>query len=248
MAWQSPLTERAEASGDPGIVETLARVDPSTIHRLVGWSWGRGRFARNQSNRLPHDLVIVDEMSMVSLPLASRLLSAVRDDATVVLVGDPFQLESIEAGTVLADIVGEPGAASESPMAERVVVLDRMYRFAEDDAIGEFADAVRQGDTDTAVRLLAGGGDRLSWVTDRTDRRFDELWSTVVTQRSRLVELARDGSAVARHSRRWARWRWCAPGDGVRPGWASGAGTRRAPSTSVSPVCVGARSGTRASR
>jgi exodeoxyribonuclease V alpha subunit len=190
------LSERARASGDPGIVETLARVDASTIHRLLGWSWGRGRFARNESNRLPHDLVIVDEMSMVSLPLASRLLSAVRDDATVVLVGDPFQLESIEAGTVLADIVGEPGAGSESPMAERVVVLDRAYRFAEDEAIGEFADAVRQGDTGTAIGLLAGDGDRLRWVTDRNAPGFDELWSAVVSQRSRLVDLAQDGSAV----------------------------------------------------
>ncbi|MFP3882953.1 MAG: exodeoxyribonuclease V subunit alpha [Actinomycetota bacterium] len=189
------LTERARASGDPGIVETLARVDPSTIHRLLGWSWGRGRFARNETNRLPHDLVIVDEMSMVALPLASRLLSAVRDEATVVLVGDPFQLESIEAGTVLADIVG-PGVESESPMFERVVVLDRTYRFAEDDAIGEFADAVRQGDTDTAVGLLAEGGDHLGWVSDRNDPRFDELWTEVVSQRSRLVELARGGSAV----------------------------------------------------
>ena len=52
-------------------------------------------------------------MSMVSLPLAARLLSAVRDDATVVLVGDPYQLESIEAGTVLADIVG-PAASDDS--------------------------------------------------------------------------------------------------------------------------------------
>jgi exodeoxyribonuclease V alpha subunit len=189
------LTERAVASGDPGIVETLARVGPSTIHRLLGRSWGRGRFTRNESNRLPHDLVIVDEMSMVSLPLAARLLSAVRDDATVVLAGDPFQLESIEAGTVLADIVG-PGVGSESPMSERVVVLDRMYRFAEKDAIGEFADAVRLGDTETAVGLLEGGGDRLCWVTDRNHSRFDELWAVVVSQRSRLVELANGGSAV----------------------------------------------------
>ena len=99
---------------DEAIATRLATVVPSTIHRLLGWTWDRARFAHNERNRLPHDLVIVDEMSMVSLPMAAKLLAAVRDDATVVLVGDPDQLESIEAGTVLADIVSA-GQQTEYP-------------------------------------------------------------------------------------------------------------------------------------
>ena len=191
------VAERAAASGDERIAETLTRVHPSTIHRLLGWSWGRGRFARNATNRLPHDLVVVDEMSMVSLPLAARLLGAVRDDAAVILVGDPFQLESIEAGTVLADIVGPAAdAAPTEPMSERLVVLDRVYRFHEDDPIGEFADTVRRGDPDSAVELLGAGEDRLRWVADRADPGFGELWEEVVTQRSRLVTLARRGDTA----------------------------------------------------
>ena len=57
------------------------------------------------SNRLPYDVVVVDETSMVSLTMMARLLEAVRPDARLVLVGDPDQLASVEAGAVLADLV-----------------------------------------------------------------------------------------------------------------------------------------------
>ena len=62
--------------------------------------------ATTARNRLPHDVVIVDETSMVSLSLMARLVEAVRPDARLVLVGDPGQLASIEAGAVLGDVVG----------------------------------------------------------------------------------------------------------------------------------------------
>jgi len=58
------------------------------------------------SQPVAHDLVVVDETSMVSLPLMARLLDAVRPDSTLVLVGDPYQLASVEAGAVLGEIVG----------------------------------------------------------------------------------------------------------------------------------------------
>ncbi|MDE3133798.1 MAG: AAA family ATPase, partial [Acidobacteriota bacterium] len=80
-------------------------VRASTIHRLLGWLPG-GRFRHDAGNRLPHDLVIVDETSMVPLSLMVRLVDAVRDDAQLVLVGDPDQLAAIEVGAVLRDIVG----------------------------------------------------------------------------------------------------------------------------------------------
>jgi hypothetical protein len=54
--------------------------------------FGRNRFRHDAANRLPHDLVIVDEMSMVSLPMAARVLAATRPTARLVLVGDPDQL------------------------------------------------------------------------------------------------------------------------------------------------------------
>ena len=77
----------------------------STIHRLLGWSPGnRGRFAHHSQNQLPYDIVIIDEVSMVSLPLMARLLEALSATTKLVLVGDPQQLKSVEAGAVLPDI------------------------------------------------------------------------------------------------------------------------------------------------
>jgi exodeoxyribonuclease V alpha subunit len=90
---------------------------------------------------------VVDEMSMVSLTLMARLLDAVRVDARLVLVGDPDQLSSVEAGAVLADISG--------PAQTSVVRLTHNWRF--DGEIADLADAVRTGDADRAVALLGRG-------------------------------------------------------------------------------------------
>ncbi len=196
------MTEAATViGGDAG--ECLLGVEGTTIHRLLGYHPARGRFLHDRDNRLPHDLVIVDEMSMVSLPLAARLLSAVRDDATVVLVGDPYQLESIEAGTVLADIVGPAGsddrekvASAGPPIAEHVVVLDRVHRYAEGGEIAAFADAVRTGDADEAIRLLSTGSDGLAWIRGDTGKDFDALVERITEHRIDLVDLARDPGSI----------------------------------------------------
>ena len=86
----------------------------SARRRCTGCSAGgpgsHSRFRHHRGNRLPHDVVIVDETSMVSLSLMARLVEAVRPEARLVLVGDPGQLTSIEAGAVLGDIVGAGGA------------------------------------------------------------------------------------------------------------------------------------------
>jgi exodeoxyribonuclease V alpha subunit len=84
----------------------LESLDASTVDRLLGRRPGSARFRYNRYNRLPHDVVVVDETSMMSLPLMASLLDAVRSDARLVLLGDPEQLASVEAGAVLADIVG----------------------------------------------------------------------------------------------------------------------------------------------
>jgi exodeoxyribonuclease V alpha subunit len=186
------LGEALDAMGgslaDQRTTAALSRVAPSTIHRLLGWRRGRGVFLHDETNPLPHHIVVVDEMSMVSLPLAAKLLAAVRPEAAVVLVGDPFQLESIEAGTVLGDIVGQPAALPvRPPIAERVVVLERMRRFEKGGVIARFAEAVRRGDPDGSVEMLTAGHDELRWVEHRSDPAFAELWGTVVEHRASLV-------------------------------------------------------------
>ena len=97
---------------DDALRAWLLSLDASTVHRLLGRRAGtETRFRHDRHNQLPFEVVVVDETSMMSLPLMARLLDAVRPDARLVLIGDQEQLASVEAGAVLGDIVGP--AASE---------------------------------------------------------------------------------------------------------------------------------------
>ncbi len=178
---------------DPSLADTLAATEPTTIHRLLGPRRGT-HFAHDRSDPLPHDMVVVDETSMVSLPLMAKLLDAVRPEATLVLVGDPFQLTSIEAGTVMADLVGPVGgdrtARDDAPLAGRVTELRRQRRFAEGSAIAVVADAIRAGDPDRAIGCLAGGHDDVHWVALSSGAGMDEVGRE-------LVDASVDAAAAA---------------------------------------------------
>ena len=103
---------------DPVDRARLEGLRSSTLHRLLGWRPDSSvRFRHNRANRLPHDVIVVDETSMVSLTMMARLLEAVRPDARLVLVGDPDQLASVEAGAVLADLVAGFAGSADSPVA-----------------------------------------------------------------------------------------------------------------------------------
>jgi exodeoxyribonuclease V alpha subunit len=144
--------------------DQLLALDATTLHRLLGpRPDSDSRFRHDAGNRLPHDVVIVDETSMVSLSMMARLVDALRPEARLVLVGDPGQLTSIEAGAVLGDIVG-PAADGRAggPLGEAIVVLDHVFRHG--DAIADLAAAVRAGDADRALALLAAGDGGVTWI------------------------------------------------------------------------------------
>ena len=84
----------------------------TTLHRLLGPRPDLVAVPASPGNRLPHDVIVVDETSMVSLTMMARLLEAVRPEARLLLVGDPDQLASVEAGAVLADLVEGLGSAA----------------------------------------------------------------------------------------------------------------------------------------
>ncbi len=128
-----------------------------TVHRLLGHRPGSlTRFRHDASNPLPYDVVVIDETSMVALPLMARLVEALPERARLVLVGDPDQLESVEVGSVLADIVAAPEGCA---VARAAVRLHRQHRQREGSAIAALADAIRVADADAALRVLADGGD-----------------------------------------------------------------------------------------
>ena len=118
-----------------------------TLHALLRSRAGsRTRFLHNAERPLPHDVVIVDEMSMVSMVMMSRLLDALKPSARLILVGDPDQLSSVDAGSVLADITRAPASTG------IVARLTHNHRFGGD--IATLAHAIRDGDADTALEVL----------------------------------------------------------------------------------------------
>ena len=115
----------------------LAGSSAMTLHRLLRPRPGnRTRFRHHRGNRLPHDVVVVDETSMVSLTMMARLLEAVRPDSRLIFVGDPDQLSSVDAGAVLSDIVhGFDGRAELPPTVLRRVVIETSGRDPVSDAL-----------------------------------------------------------------------------------------------------------------
>ena len=126
----------------------LQLIVPSTVHRLLG-ARGSDSFRYDVHNPLPFDLIVVDEASMLSLPLVDALLQALHPTARLVFVGDAGQLASVDAGSVLGDIAGADG-----PIHACVAELTETHRFPADSVIGQFSSAVLQGDSDAAVHVL----------------------------------------------------------------------------------------------
>ena len=205
---------------DDEIRDQLSALHATTLHRLLGWRPGSGsRFRHNRNQRLPHDVVIVDETSMVSLSLMARLIEALRADARLVLVGDPGQLASIEAGAVLGDIVGPAAEApqfgveaarrltrvtgSEVPdigstgpgIGDGIVVLERVHRFG--GAIAELATAIRLGDDDRVLALLRDSPAGVQWIeTDVADEAgLAPVREGALAGARAVIEAARAGSA-----------------------------------------------------
>ncbi len=148
-----------------------------TLHRLLGFRPDRVEPRHGADHPLGLEVLVVDEVSMVDLPLMSRLLAALPTKARLILLGDKDQLASVEAGMVLGDLCGR-GRSGTGPdwtslseamaaqprrpsgrasIAEHILVLDKSYRFAGTSGIGALAQAVNRGESGTALALLRSG-------------------------------------------------------------------------------------------
>jgi len=161
-------------------VRALIPGEVSTIHRLLGYLKGSCSFRHHRDNPLPYDLVIVDEASMVSLPLMAKLVDALRHDTRLILLGDRDQLASVEAGAVLGDIcdtggihgfsaafarlAGEltgdllPELGASGVLGDAVVLLRKSYRFSSESGIGRVGALVNEGDGDGALAAFQDAG------------------------------------------------------------------------------------------
>ena len=172
-----------------------------TIHRLLGVIPNRQAFRHHRGNPLHLDLLVVDEASMVDLPLMARLLDALPPKARLILLGDKDQLSSVEAGSVLGDIchfaeggygreqanwLGQvthhdltPFAAPEgSAIGDSLCLLRKSYRFDAQSGIGNLARAINGGDP-KAVEAV--------WQDDFTDISLHGLGEQVYRDLLRLA-------------------------------------------------------------
>ena len=191
----------------------------STLHRLLGRRPdSRTRFRHDADNRLPFDVVVVDEASMVSLTMMSRLLDALRPDCRLVLVGDPDQLASVEAGAVLGDLVmreAPADAASTAPeraiadlvpadaagleeeeresLNRGVVRLAEVHRFSGE--IQSLAEAVRSGEPGRVLAVLEelSGEDDPIELVDADERQLAGLRDDVVRTGTAVHQAAAEG-------------------------------------------------------
>lgn len=168
----------------------LSGLRATTLHRLLGSRPdSSSRFRHHRGNRLPHDVIVVDETSMVSLTMMARLLEAVRPEARLLLVGDADQLASVEAGAVLADLVDGLGARDEA----RVAALKTSHRFGA--SIGELASAIRVGDADQVIDVLRAADGHIEWINAGDPTQH--LRKVLVPQALRLRQAAVLGDAPA---------------------------------------------------
>ena len=110
--------------------------DVSTLHRLLGVRRHSPYFHHHRENPLPCDVLVIDEASMVDLPLMAKVVTALRPGSRLILLGDRHQLASVESGTVLGDMMAAlPGNSIE---------LTRSYRF--DSGIKQFSETINRGE------------------------------------------------------------------------------------------------------
>jgi len=165
-------------------------LEVQTLHRLLGIRRDGRTWRHGPDNPVSADLLIVDEASMIDLPMMHRLLTALQDNTRLILLGDPDQLPSVDTGNVLADLcagdsgfseefarfaelfVGEvPATAQQHRLTDAVCRLEKSYRFDEDSAIGKLALAIRRAETN-----IDDSDNSVTWVTEANPDQLLEYW------------------------------------------------------------------------
>jgi len=158
----------------------------TTLHRLLGLHGGTVLPRHDRDNPLAADVVIVDEASMIDLPMMAKLADALPDHGRLILLGDRYQLASVESGSVLSELCTAAGLNNFSPaqrkalsrllpaqrgitppdevstrpaLADHVITLQTSHRFHPRSPIGRLASAVNMGNAEAAIAVGREGSE-----------------------------------------------------------------------------------------
>ena len=177
-----------------------------TLHRMLGSQPNSPYFYYNDTNPLPADVIVVDEASMVDLPLMAKLMAALPPQCRLILVGDRNQLASVEPGSVFADICNPQLLASfsgrfcemvkrttgmhldqktedEGGLQDSLVELKHVYRFEGQGGIAMLGDAVQKGDMAAVEQIFEDDTlPEVSWREIKGCRFLQEMLSEHIAQ------------------------------------------------------------------
>ncbi|WNC70208.1 exodeoxyribonuclease V subunit alpha [Thalassotalea nanhaiensis] len=183
---------------DDSILEKIPTT-ASTIHRLLGVIKNSPNFRHHQQNKLNTDVVLIDEVSMVDLPMMTRIFRALPKDCKIILLGDGDQLPSVATGSVLADLTPWPDTQysatnkdfvekttnqtlpdfDSSPSVDYLTYLTLSRRFSGDGGIGRIAKLVIASETEPSWSLL----------TEKSNQELDFIGDKPLTETiKRLTE------------------------------------------------------------
>lgn len=201
-----PLTDAQKA---------LIPTEASTLHRLLGAQPGSQRMRYHAGNPLHLDVLVVDEASMIDLPMMSRLIDALPAHGRVIFLGDRDQLASVEAGAVLGDIcawassgytaaraqeltrlTGSPVPAGEGAIAgalrDSLCLLQKSYRFGSHSGIGSLARAVNAGARAEVKATLRQPFDDIALHPLSTTEEYEAMLGAAQQGYERYLQLRRE--------------------------------------------------------
>lgn len=150
---ESLRNAKAEIPASPAILAQIPE-EATTIHRLLGPIPGSPYFRHDRETPLDADVVVVDEASMVDLPLMAKLLDALPPACRLVLVGDRDQLASVEPGRVYGDLCEQAGR--DPDLRACLAELTFSHRFPAHSDVGRLSAAIRTGQADALREPLLG--------------------------------------------------------------------------------------------
>jgi exodeoxyribonuclease V alpha subunit len=191
----------------PALIQLIPE-ESSTLHRLLGAMPHSTRFRFNSKNRLPYGVVVVDEASMIDLPLMAKLVQALPENTRLILLGDKDQLASVQPGAVFGDIcdtgaqhsyavqhgsliekfsrqriISSCQGSAQEGLLDSIATLHRSYRFVEGSGIGTISRLINQGDGEAALTAMSQRAYAdISWSDLPSPKKFEQALESFVLQ------------------------------------------------------------------